>query len=117
MDVWADLLHSNLETNGVIIYLLAKYVDDVNIATSIIQKGYSWEKRDGGWRLIWTEERLNQDQQQGLSDMERTLELIREVGDNLVPGLKLTKDLPEYHENGKCPVLDIQVWLSPLVFH
>ena len=85
---------------------------------------------------LWTEERFNQDQEQGLSDTERTLELIREVGDNLVPGLKLTKDLPEYHENGKCPVLDIQVWLeekegfmkirhsffqkpttSPLVFH
>ena len=54
----------------------------------------------------------------------------------MIPGLKLTKDLPEYHQNGKCPMLDIQVWLeekqgfckirhtfyqkpttSPLVFH
>ena len=97
MDVWADLLNSNLEKNDVTIYLLAKYVDDVNIATSIIQKGYSWEKRDGGWRLIWTEERLNQDQEQGLSDMERTLELSQDniaVSDQ--PGEIIMEAVPDH---------------------
>ena len=56
MDVWADLLNSILENNDVIIYLLAKYVDDVNIATSPIPKGFSWVKENkDGWKLIWTE--------------------------------------------------------------
>ena len=108
MDVWADLLNSNLEKNDVIIYLLAKYVDDVNIATSPIPKAFSWNKENKqGRKLIWTEQKLHQNEEEGLSDSERTLELIKEIGDSLVPGLKLTKDLPEYHENKKFPVLDI----------
>ena len=64
------------------------------------------------------------------------MDLIKEVGDTLVPGLRLTVDLPELHKSGKVPMLDIQVWLeqdqdhsiirhsfyqkpstSPLVFH
>merc|ERR1712240_150694 len=60
------------------------------------------------------------------------------MGDKLVPGLKLTYEIPELHENKKCPMLDFQVWAemeeggenvvlrhtfyekataSPLVFH
>ena len=64
------------------------------------------------------------------------MDLIKEVRDSLVPGLRLTVDLPELHKTGKVPMLDIQVWLeqdqdhsiirhsfyqkpstSPLVFH
>ena len=48
----------------------------------------------------------------GESNSERSFELVKEIGDSLVPGLKLTKDFPEYHPNGKCPILDIQVWLE-----
>ena len=34
MDVWTDLLATNLAENGVSIYLLAKYVNDVSLAVS-----------------------------------------------------------------------------------
>ena len=76
------------------------------------------------------------DRKEGKTDAARTFELIREVGDKLIPGLKLTVDLPEFHNSGRCPMLDIQVWMekhegrsrvrhsfyqkpstSPLVFH
>merc|ERR1711867_429748 len=80
---------------------------------------------------------MDLDNEGGKTDTLRTMELIREVGNTLVPGLKLTIDLPELHPNGKCPMLDIQVWkevteedfcivrhsfyqkptTSPLVFH
>ena len=57
MDVWADSLSENLVKNKVIIYLLAKYVDDVNLAVSPISRGHSWKKKeDGSWKLIWSEE-------------------------------------------------------------
>ena len=96
MDVWADLLTSILERNKVVIHMLAKYVDDVNLATSTIPRGHSWHNIEGEWMLLWTEERQQKDDESGASDSERTMELIREVGDKLVPGLKLTIDLPEY---------------------
>ena len=40
------------------------------------------------------------------------MELVREIGNTLVPGLKLTLDLPEFHPTGKVPMLDIQVWIE-----
>ena len=86
--------------------------------------------------MRWSREREIQDQESGESDVSRTMELIRELSDKLIPGLKFTKDLPELHASGRCLMLDIQVWLekrkgysvirhsfyqkeitSPLVFH
>ena len=112
MDVWADLLSTILDQNEVVIHMLATYVDDVNLATSTIPRGYSWHRVEDEWKLVWTEESQLEDEGNKTSDADRTMELVREVGDKLVPGLKLTKDLPEYHPNGKCPMLDIQVWLE-----
>ena len=40
------------------------------------------------------------------------MERIRWIGDRLVPGIKFTMDLPEFHQNRKCPLLDLQVWGS-----
>ena len=41
MEIWAELLSENLEKNGIVIYLLAKYVDDINLVILPIRKGYS----------------------------------------------------------------------------
>ena len=37
MDTWADLLAIDLEGGGVILYLIAKYVDDINLAVLYIE--------------------------------------------------------------------------------
>ena len=63
MDVWADLLSTILERNKVIIHMLAKYVDDVNLATSTISRGYSWHRVENEWKLLWTEERQLEDEE------------------------------------------------------
>ena len=41
-----------------------------------------------------------------------TMEKIKWLGDRMVPGLKITTDLPEYHDTGKCPMLDFQLRIS-----
>ena len=64
----------------------------------------------GNLSLVWSKEKMDLDNEEGKTDTLRTMELIREVGNTLVPGLKLTIDLPEFHPNGKCPMLNIQVW-------
>ena len=46
-----------LESNLVKIYLLGKYVNDVNLATAIIRKGCKWSEKSEGWRLVWSEDR------------------------------------------------------------
>ena len=40
------------------------------------------------------------------------MELVREVADSLMPGLKFTTDLPENYPNGKVPMLDLAVWIE-----
>ena len=40
MDVWMDRMTEILQDNKVEIYLMVKYVDDINIATDLIEEGY-----------------------------------------------------------------------------
>ena len=89
------------------VYLLAKYVDDINIATSLIPKGNEWYKEGNMWKLRWSRKMVVEYNER--TEELATLEKVRWLGNQLVPGLKLTIDLPEMHENKKCPMLDIQV--------
>ena len=108
MDKWEKLMKESLAKNLVEIYLFGKYVDDVNLATSLIAKGYSWS--DGpDRRLVWSEERYTRDVNREVSDSERTLELIREEASRLVKGLDFTADCQERNSDGKCPMLDLKV--------
>ena len=40
MDLWMDLVTQTLEENEVVVYLMTKYVDDINVAISLIPRGY-----------------------------------------------------------------------------
>ena len=107
MDVWADKLARKLEDNNILLYMLAKYVDDINLVAQTILQGFSWQDVEGDLKLVWNQEMLDVDNQEGKTDILRTMELIRQVGNILVPGLKLTIDLPEFHPDSRCPMLDI----------
>ena len=69
MDRWADTFYDRLKKAGVEIYLLSKYVDDCNLATSLIKAGYSWHKTqvegNTAWRLIWTKKQESKDKEEG----------------------------------------------------
>ena len=39
-----------------------------------------------------------------------TVQKIRWLGDRMIPGMKLTYDIPELHPSGRCLMLDFQVW-------
>ena len=108
MDVWMDKMSAILEQNRVTIYLMAKYVDDVNIATRLIKDGFEWRKEGESWKLVWSEQMEITDQ--GRSKELATMEKIRWLGDKMIPGLKLTYDIPELHPSKRCPMLDFQVW-------
>ena len=64
------------------------------------------------------------------------MDLLVETASSVIKGIKLTSDLPELHDNDRCPMLDIEVWAeregenmtirhsfyekpvtSPMVFH
>ena len=60
MDRWATDMDACLRASKVEVYLLCKYVDDINLATSLIPAGYVWkEVSEQGLkarRLVYSEE-------------------------------------------------------------
>ena len=99
MDVWMDKMKEILEENNVKVYLMTKYVDDINIATEIILSGYGWVQEEGKWRLRWSKEMEELDKER--SEEAATMTKLRMLGDSFIPGLKFTQDLPENHPSGK----------------
>ena len=61
MDVWMDLISQALEENAVVVYLMTKYVDDINVATSLIPSGYGWIKEGRKWVIMWSKEQETED--------------------------------------------------------
>ena len=92
MDRWADTFHDRLRKAGVEIYLLAKYVDDCNLATSLIKAGYKWHKTkvegETAWSLKWSPEQERKDKEEGKSDQKRTMDLLVEAGNSIIKGTR-----------------------------
>ena len=103
-----DKMTEILQDNEVEIYLMVKYMDDINIATDLIKEGYGWHKEGDKWKLKWSKEIEEEDKNR--STERATIQKIKLLGDRLIPGLKLTYDIPELHPNKRCPMLDFQVW-------
>ena len=74
---------------------------------------YYWTKIGSKWKLVIDEGKKEEDIREGKTPQERTMDLILWIGNRQIPGIKLTKDLPQYHQTGKCPMLDLQVWSQP----
>ena len=73
MDRWEENMLEAIRRMELEIYLFTKYVDDVNMAVSIIPEGWSWEKDwEEGWKLTWKEEQIERDKQRNETGGERT---------------------------------------------
>ena len=70
-----DLISGHLKENKVATYLLTKYFDDINIATSCILKGYEWQKEGSTWKLRWSAKMEEEDSHR--SEELATIEKIR----------------------------------------
>ena len=76
MGILADKVSSILEDDGVLIYLLAKYVDDINIAMSLIPEGSRWVKVGRKWVLEQSDDQKEVDLGEAKTQQERTMGLI-----------------------------------------
>ena len=138
MDSWGRKFLRTLSRAEIEVLLMKKYVDDVNLVTGILEKGWRWVRQEtGSLELEWTEERYEEDVRKNEPDEVRSMERMREMASSLVEGIVFTVDLPINHESKRVPMIDITVWLdqdhggnprvrhtyfekvttSPLVFH
>ena len=83
-----------------------RYVDDINIAAKATVP-----------RLRYIEGKIIMDTTKVVEDKKRapdkrTMELIRQVGDDIHPSIKLEVDYPSKHPDKKLPILDLKVWVE-----
>ena len=82
-------------------------MDNVDIVAGLVEEGMEW-------RGIGGERKLEKEGEATGLRVElaesRTMRLIVEESSKLVPGVLFTYNLPEMHQNGRCPVLDLEVW-------
>ena len=81
-----------------------RYVDDINIALQPVESGMKYI--DGGiiHDPIGTDEEEEAD--------KRTMNLIKQIGNDIHPSIQLEVDYPTKYPDGKMPILDLKVWIE-----
>ena len=94
---------------GIYVPLDAIYVDDHNIATREVKPGvrYNSDRR----YIFLEQESVVRDRQ--LSATQRTAAFITSITNTIMPGsIKMKHDVPDNHEDGWLPVLDLQLRIN-----
>ena len=102
MDRWAKELTRLLEENKVKVYLLIKYVDDVNFFLEAIAPGSRWV----GGKIATSKQWEEEDKEAGLTKDRATMNVIHQMCESINSWMKFTVDLEEDHEDGRIPMLD-----------
>ena len=72
MDDWAEKFRVKVEAQGIKIYLLKKYVDDVLVVTSTLSLGSRWD----GIKVVISDESREADEKAGRTRADVTMEVL-----------------------------------------
>ena len=79
-----------------------RYVNDIDIAAKATVPGLRYVEG----KIIMDTTKVVEDEKR--APEERTMELIRQVGDDIHPSVKLEVDYPSKHPDEKLPILDFK---------
>ena len=83
--IWWDSLYlAKVRAEGYILVIYERYVDDSN-------QGLVVEEDE---------------------DVKEKVMKLKEIADSILPGIEMEVDIPENHEDGKLPILDMKVYMS-----
>lgn len=103
---WDEELAGRLRTFGVVQKMNDRYVDDTNIVAKVAKPELRY--RDG--QVIMEE--CFEEEDKNLSPHQRTMELIKQIGNDIHPSIELEVDNRSRHVDGKLPILDSKVWIE-----
>ena len=103
---WDKEFAERLNEMAIVIKMNKRYVDDINMAVQASPLGMRY--KDGKTHV--DESSVAEDE--GISDDERTMTLIKEIGKDIHPSIQLEVDYPSKHQNGKLPIFDLKVWIE-----
>jgi len=82
MDRWEERMMLEIERMKLEIYLFTKYIDDINLALSVVPPGWRWEQHvSGEWILEWSREQEYRDLESEELGARRAFRLVREEAD------------------------------------
>ncbi|PFX15321.1 Transposon Ty3-G Gag-Pol polyprotein [Stylophora pistillata] len=103
---WDEKFATRLNELAIVMKMNKRYVDDINMAVQATPVGMRY--KDGKTHM--DERSVAEDQ--GISDDERTMTLIKQIGNDIHPSIQLEIDYPSKHQDGKLPILDLKVWME-----
>ena len=108
MDRWKKKTKKMMEEKGMKIYLMEKFVDDVNVVVEGMRLGSRWNDEEK--RIEWSEEEERKDKEEGRKKGSVTMEVVRRMAGEEYECVKFTAECEEDNEEGRVPMLDLYVW-------
>ena len=103
MIAWEKKFIKKLETLGINLLLYERFKDDITLMIEVIANGTKFENE----KLIVDGSKLDLDEAK--PEAEVTMTEVVNIAESVDGLLKFTFDIPNYHESGKIPVLDVCV--------
>ena len=63
---------------------------------------------------VFVDDRLVTEDKARIAD-ERTMMIVKEIGDVIPPSIRLDVDYPSKHQDNKIPALDMKVWVETII--
>jgi len=105
--VWWDRQFKRKTTNiGLNTKLYERYVDDINVGVEAIEIGSRFSNG-----TITINEKSKEEDKNTEKD-ERTMKIIKQIGDSIHPSIQLEVDYPSNNEDRKLRILDLKVWIE-----
>ena len=99
---WDKQFMKKMFAVGVTPALYERFKDDITLMLESLEKGLKYV--DG--KLVMDEDKKLKDEEK--SNEEVTMEIIKEIAEDVDEMIKFTVDYPSNHKSGKIPVLDVQ---------
>jgi len=106
MSWWSKQYIEKVEALGMTQRLYKCYVDDINLGMRCSTLGARFDEN----RITISVESQREDEEK-MKD-ERTMDLIKQVGNSIHPSIKLEVEYPSKYVDNKMPILDMKVWIE-----
>ena len=106
MLLWDEKFRFKCDKLGIDLDLYTRYVDDSLQITGEIEKG---------WKYCSNRKKMVNDgigPFDDLPDDQRTFKILESIANDIDDSIVMVMDVPSLHDNGRLPVLDIEVWMD-----
>ena len=95
---------NKLKQLGVKVSLYKRYVDDIVIIARAIEAGWVYGLKER--KFIFNPDH----EYMAMAPDLRTMNILKDISNQLDPNIQMTIDVPSVHSNGKLPVVDLEVF-------